>query len=162
METAMDIDGRLDQARAILRDVFGWADPEPLTLETVLDQIKAALIDVKDGTHAQGVLDGIAVGRQDAIGALTRWRNSDFSEECNIMLDRALDEIDELPAPVRRRWRHKVRRSFYTEIGRGPLQAATRPPVEGDTIVCYQAADGSLHFREAGEFEDGRFEEIRS
>lgn len=55
-------------------------------------------------------------------------------------------------------WRHKKRGSIYTEVARGPLQASTRQPAEDDTIVAYRGNDGRVFFREATEFDDGRFE----
>lgn len=46
-----------------------------------------------------------------------------------------------------RRWRHKARGSEYTEIGRANLQASTRRPAEGETLVIYRSADGTLWAR---------------
>ena len=58
------------------------------------------------------------------------------------------------------RWHHIGRGTDYTEVGRGKVQASKRPIVEGDTLVAYRGDDGALHFREASEFEDGRFERV--
>lgn len=57
-------------------------------------------------------------------------------------------------------WRHRKRGTSYRELGRGKLQAATGPIGEGADIVAYQGDDGTWHFRERGEFEDGRFERL--
>lgn len=62
---------------------------------------------------------------------------------------------------IPRLWRHLKRGSSYTELARGELQVATRPVVEGDILVAYIAEDQKIYYREQGEFEDGRFEEIK-
>lgn len=59
-----------------------------------------------------------------------------------------------------RRWRHKKRGTFYTEIGRGRMQC-TGPIYDMLPVVIYQSeSDGSLWVRFESEFEDGRFEEV--
>lgn len=58
------------------------------------------------------------------------------------------------------RWRHKKRDTVYEEIGRAQLQMSTEV-VEGSELVIYRGSDGKLWAREAGEFEDGRFERVR-
>jgi hypothetical protein len=58
------------------------------------------------------------------------------------------------------RWRHKKRGTVYTEVCMAELQAATRQPEEGELMIVYRGEDGNVWVRAAGEFRDGRFEEI--
>jgi hypothetical protein len=82
-----------------------------------------------------------------------------------LIVEHALNGVDtalaQAPATsTAPRWRHLARGTTYTELGRGKLQASTRPVVEGDEIVAYRGDDGAWWFRERGEFEDGRFERM--
>jgi hypothetical protein len=77
----------------------------------------------------------------------------------------AADEIERLrglaQAAQQPRWRHKKRGTFYTEIGRGTLQAEPSADLcEGDEIIFYRGDDGRLWCRRVEEFEDGRFEAV--
>lgn len=67
---------------------------------------------------------------------------------------------DENILPMKR-WRHKVRGTIYTEIGRAELQMS-RDLVEGATLVIYRGEDGKLWARQEDEFEDGRFVAIET
>lgn len=60
-----------------------------------------------------------------------------------------------------RRWRHKKRGTIYTEVCRAELQAATGNPEEGELMIVYRGEDGNVWVRGAGEFNDGRFEEVK-
>ncbi len=57
--------------------------------------------------------------------------------------------------------RHRASSGLYSEEGRGELQAS-RPVVEGETLVSYRGVDSRLWFRPASEFDDGRFETVPS
>lgn len=86
---------------------------------------------------------------------------------CDPHADKVIAALEEQGnvAPVAQEpvaWRHKKRGTVYVEVARGPLQASTRQPAEDDTIVCYRGTDGRHFFREATEFEDGRFERVAS
>lgn len=59
-----------------------------------------------------------------------------------------------------RHWRHKKRGTVYAEVCRAELQAATYDPKEGEWMVVYQDGYGITWVRAAGEFNDGRFEEV--
>lgn len=67
-------------------------------------------------------------------------------------------------AAPRQRWRHKVRGTSYTEIGRGELQmsgSADETAIsEGDRMVVYRGEDGKFWVRLEREFEDGRFDKL--
>lgn len=67
-----------------------------------------------------------------------------------------------VPATMETLWRHKVRQSVYTEVGRGELQMSTPHDLkEGDIIAVYRdRVDGKLYLRPEAEFDDGRFERI--
>jgi hypothetical protein len=72
----------------------------------------------------------------------------------------AIKEIEHLRSLVgQHRWRHKKRRTTYTEVGRAELQSSM-PLDEGDIMVVYRGDDGKLWVRPADEFDDGRFEEV--
>lgn len=58
------------------------------------------------------------------------------------------------------RWRHKVRGSTYTEVGRGCLQSTVHD-FDYMPVVIYRAdVNGTLWVRPVAEFEDGRFERV--
>lgn len=69
-----------------------------------------------------------------------------------------------------RRVRHKKRGSTYEVLGEAELQISVKLPQdhggrlaeEGDRITVYRGEDGRLWARFTDEFEDGRFEEIKS
>lgn len=62
---------------------------------------------------------------------------------------------------ARPKWRHKKRNTFYTEVGRGFAQVSHHPIEDYTAVVIYRDADGVLWVRNAVEFDDGRFEELR-
>lgn len=60
--------------------------------------------------------------------------------------------------PLYRRWRHVVRGSLYTEIGRGQLQLVG--DADYTRVVIYRGSNGDLWVRPEYEFDDGRFAEV--
>jgi hypothetical protein len=56
--------------------------------------------------------------------------------------------------------RHIKRGTTYHEMFRGGRVQTSRPIIEGDTLVSYIAADGTVWHRLPEEFDDGRFEAI--
>lgn len=83
------------------------------------------------------------------------------SERCGISAVQTRLQVRRPPGAPRR-WRHKKRDSYYSEVCRGALQIASGHVfTEGDMLVAYRAeADGSVYFRLVPEFEDGCFEEL--
>lgn len=58
--------------------------------------------------------------------------------------------------------RHRVRGSVYEVVGYARLEASEWPPAQGDRLVIYRAADGTLYAREEDEtFQHGRFSWVR-
>jgi len=86
-----------------------------------------------------------------------------ISDEANfeLALQALAGDVDRQQRTGKRRWHHHKRGSNYTEIMRGFLNVATKPPADGDVVVIYIAdVDNRVCVREAGEFEDGRFAEL--
>lgn len=59
-----------------------------------------------------------------------------------------------------RRVRHRKRGGVYTVIGTAELQMAT-DLCDGSSLTIYRGEDGRWWAREEGEFEDGRFEDVK-
>jgi hypothetical protein len=59
------------------------------------------------------------------------------------------------------KWRHKKRGTAYTEVGRGFASISQMPIEDHTAVVIYRGEDGILWVRNAVEFDDGRFEELR-
>jgi hypothetical protein len=57
--------------------------------------------------------------------------------------------------------KHIKRGTEYTVLGRAEVQSEF-PINEGDILTVYQGADGKLWARPTGEFDDGRFVEVKS
>ena len=55
------------------------------------------------------------------------------------------------------RWRHLVRGTTDTEIGRGFASISKMPIEDYTAVVIYRGEDGVLWVRNAVEFDDGRF-----
>jgi len=58
-------------------------------------------------------------------------------------------------------YRHKKRGTIYDIIGGGAAQASKAPIQDCDPVIVYQSIDNDqIYVRPAGEFYDGRFEEL--
>ena len=60
-----------------------------------------------------------------------------------------------------RRWQHVKRGTKYTEFCRAEMQIGDVQPVDGEVMVVYRGDDGHWCVRRSGEFEDGRFVELK-
>jgi hypothetical protein len=56
-------------------------------------------------------------------------------------------------------FKHRVRGTSYTVLGRAVLQT-TQPVSDEQELVVYAGADGRLWVRPVSEFYDGRFEKL--
>jgi hypothetical protein len=73
------------------------------------------------------------------------------------------DVLPGYPVPdwERRRVRHLVRGSSYDVLAEAANVQASEPIVEGDKVAVYLADDETICVRPVGEFNDGRFEDVK-
>jgi hypothetical protein len=77
--------------------------------------------------------------------------------------DKVSDVLPGYPLPdwARRRVRHLVRGSSYDVLSETANVQASAPIVEGDKVAVYLAGDDTVWVRPVGEFNDGRFEDVK-
>lgn len=118
-----------------------------------------------------GIKQGIEAGVKASAAVCCEARHVGRPDPWELGWDAACGHLEEViraldPAAlalgvfVSARWRHVKRGSTYTEVRRGASVQTSRPIVEGDRLVVYDAEDGNTYARLVDEFDDGRFVSI--